>query len=62
MNAGNGEFMYEILAGKPLVNSPICTDCNSFMRLVVGSLVVPVIQERIVYTCTGCERTQERLA
>jgi hypothetical protein len=58
-SGGNGEFMHDILADKPLVNSPICTDCNSSMRLVAGTLLVPAVRERVVYACTGCQRTQE---
>jgi hypothetical protein len=59
--SGNGDVMYTTLAGKPLVNSPICTDCNSSMRQVVGMVFAPGVPERVVYACTGCTKTQEHV-
>jgi hypothetical protein len=54
--------MFDIHTKAPLLNRPICTVCNAFMRL---SLVVPHLCEtfknQFTYACTQCDLLLENV-
>ena len=54
--------MYSILTSKPLQNRPVCSDCNSYMRVVSGNPFTDgTKEERVVYSCLECSRTLEHV-
>jgi transposase-like protein len=54
--------MYAILTEKPLLNRPVCTDCNAYMRVVRGNpFTNGTEEEHVLYACTECDRTLEHI-